>query len=92
MTGGVRSCTLTVNVADALLPCASLAVQTTVLKPTEKVEPDGSTHDAATVPSTRSLADTEYVTAEPAVPEAPTTIGSGTEIVGGVRSRTATWN
>ncbi len=41
MVGGVLSITVTVWVAVELLPAASVAVQVTVVVPTENVLPDG---------------------------------------------------
>src|SRR3954447_23040562 len=54
--GAVVSCTVTVNVAVAVLPAWSVAVQVTVLPPRGNVAPDGGWQSTATAPSTRSLA------------------------------------
>jgi hypothetical protein len=57
ITGGVVSTTtVTVNVADELLPAASVAVQVTVVAPAAKVEPDAGEQFTGSVPSTLSVA------------------------------------
>ena len=53
--GATVSCTVTVNVACALLPAASVATQVTVVTPAGKV-PGGGVQTTFTAPSTRSLA------------------------------------
>ena len=55
-TGGVVSWTSTVVVALPVLPWLSVAVQVTVVEPSGNVEPELGVHEAATEPSTRSLA------------------------------------
>jgi hypothetical protein len=55
ITGGVLSVTVTVWVAVAVLPCASVAVQVTVVVPTGKVFPDGLRETVT--PGQLSLAD-----------------------------------
>ena len=60
-TGGVVSTSVTVTLkeAEAVLPCASVALQLTVVVPTAKFAPDAGEHDGVTAPSTVSLALTE---------------------------------
>ena len=48
--------TVTVKLADALLPAASTAVQLTVVAPVGNVAPDAGVHATASSPSTRSVA------------------------------------
>jgi hypothetical protein len=48
--------TVTVNVQLLALLAASLAVQVTVVVPTEKLDPDGGMHVAVTVPEQLSVA------------------------------------
>src|SRR5919109_3065614 len=55
-TGGMESMTLTTNVAVALLPAASVAVQVTVVVPRGKRLPEWGEQVTATVPSTLSVA------------------------------------
>ena len=62
LTKGV---TVTAKVADALLPCASLAEHDTVVVPIGNVDPDAGEQVTATLPSTRSLADAVNVAAAP---------------------------
>jgi hypothetical protein len=52
--GAVVSCTVTLNEAEALLPCASVAEQFTAVVPSGKLLPDAGEHATVTLPSTRS--------------------------------------
>ena len=54
--GGVVSCTVTLKLAELLLPCESAAVQLTVVVPSGKVAPEAGLQDGVTLPSTRSEA------------------------------------
>jgi hypothetical protein len=54
--GAVVSCTFTWNVEVALLECASVAVQVTVVVPSANVEPDAGAQCTVTEPSTVSVA------------------------------------
>jgi hypothetical protein len=93
-TGARVSTTVTVNEADAVLPCVSVAVHVTVDEPTGNVDPEAGEQLTATAPSTRSLAvGVAYETAAPAGPAASTAAGLGTpEIAGAVVSTTVTVN
>jgi hypothetical protein len=55
-TGPVVSVTVTVNDAAPLFPFVSVAVQLTVVGPSEKVDPLAGVQIAATLPSTASFA------------------------------------
>lgn len=82
--------TVTWNAADALFFAASVAVHMTVVVPIAKVEPEGGLQAAATCPSTRSLAETEYVATAPDEPVASIVMFGSAEIAGGVVSWTLT--
>src|SRR6266850_1219314 len=56
-TGPVVSVTVTVNDAVLWLPCASVAVQFTVVGPNGKVDPLAGAHVVATAPSNVSVAE-----------------------------------
>ena len=56
MTGAVVSTTVTLNDAVAVLPCASLALQFTVVVPIGNVEPDAGVQLTGVGPSTASVA------------------------------------
>ena len=76
--------TVTVKLADALLPAASAAVQLTVVAPVGNVAPEVGAHETATGPSTRSVAvGSVYVTAAPADDVAAAVIGAGTLLIVG---------
>src|SRR5262245_29440902 len=60
-------CTQTTKAAVAVLPAASVAAQVTVVLPGANSEPEGGLQVTGTLPSTSSLAETEKVTAAPAV-------------------------
>jgi hypothetical protein len=90
IAGGVVSVTVTVNVADALLPAASRAVHVTVVAPVANTLPEAGEHAVASLPSTLSLALALNVTVAPPGPVASVVIGAGTVIAGGVMSLTTT--
>jgi hypothetical protein len=56
-TGAVLSATVTVNEAEPVLPCVSVAVQVTVVVPSGKVEPLAGAQVTATTPSMLSVAE-----------------------------------
>jgi len=56
-TGAVVSVTVTVNEADRLLPCASLASHVTVVAPNGNIAPLTGVQLTATTPSIVSVAD-----------------------------------
>src|SRR5882762_1669112 len=64
-TGPVVSVTVTVNEADPLLPCASLAVHLTVVAPNGNVDPLADVQATATLPSMVSVADALKVNIAP---------------------------
>jgi len=68
MTGGVKSCTVTVNDAEAVLPWLSVAVQVTLVVPTGNVDPEAGLQSGVIEPSTRSVADSVNVTTAPGEP------------------------
>src|SRR5205814_560127 len=78
--GGVVSRTVTVNVAEALLPAASCAAHATLVIPIANVVPDAGAHTVASLPSTLSVAVAANVTAAPFGPVASAVIGPGTAI------------
>ncbi len=55
IVGGV-ACTVTVKLVCALLPCASAAVQFTVVVATGKFDPEVGMQPTGSVPSTASVA------------------------------------
>ena len=76
--------TVTVKLADALLPAASAAVQLTVVAPVGNVPPDAGAHATASGPSTRSVAvGSVYVTAAPADDVAAAVMAAGTLLIVG---------
>jgi hypothetical protein len=50
-TGGVVSVTVTVKLAVAVLPCVSVAVQATVVRPRGKVLPDAGAQETVAASS-----------------------------------------
>jgi hypothetical protein len=84
------SATVTVKLADPTLPAPSVAWQVTCVGPSGNVEPDAGEQVGVSVPLTRSLAVAVYVTGVGVADT--TTVGDGTVTVGGVVSRTVTWN
>src|SRR2546426_12155740 len=88
-TGGVVSITVTWNNPVTLFPWESEAEQTTfVVTKTGKVDPEAGRHVTATGPSTRSVAEAEYVTTAPLGPNAEAVISAGSVRTGGVVSLT----
>jgi hypothetical protein len=91
--GGVVSWTVTVNVAEEWLWCASVASHVTVVVVSGNVEPEAAgVQTTATEPSTMSLADAEKVTGAPAGLVASSVMSFGTVIDGAVVSTTSTTN
>ena len=93
--GVVTSSTVTVNAAEAVLPCTSTAPQVTVVAPIGKTSPlstglPGARHTVATVPSTMSTALDAKLIAAPSVPVAEAVISAGTVRSGAVVSTTVT--
>jgi hypothetical protein len=86
--GAVVSRTITVNLALALFPRASVAVQVTDVAVIGNVVPEAGEQLGAMLPFTRSLADAENVTAAPLGPVASVVMSAGTVTTGGVVSRT----
>jgi hypothetical protein len=91
-TGGTVSCTVTVNDAAPVLLRVSVAVQFTVVTAMGNVAPLGGVQFTTLLPSTRSVADAEYVNVAPAEFVAASVALAGTVTVGGVVSRTVTVN
>src|SRR2546422_6984891 len=88
-TGGVVSITVTWNNPVTVFPWESDAEQTTfVVTKTGKVDPEAGRHVTATGPSTRSVAEAEYVTTAPLGPNAEAVISAGSVRTGGVGSFT----
>ena len=85
-TGGLVSCTVTVNESLPVLPWPSVAWQETLVVPSGSVLPEAGEQLAEMVPSTMSLADAEKVTAAPPAPVASAVIGEGTDTSGAVVS------
>src|SRR5260370_30576626 len=65
-TGGVVSATVTVKLAFAVLPCVSVAVHATVVRPRGKVLPDAGAQETVTASSSAALA--AYVRTAPVGP------------------------
>src|SRR3989441_6684477 len=91
-TGPVVSVTVTVNDAALWLPCASVALQVTVVAPTGNVAPLAGAHVVATGPSSVSVADAVKLYAAPVAPVASTVAFAGTVTTGPVVSVTVTVN
>jgi len=88
-TGGVVSSTVIWNNPVTVFAWESDAEHTTlVVTKTGKINPETGEHVTATGPSTRSVAEAEYVTTAPLGPEAEAVISAGSVRVGGVVSRT----
>jgi hypothetical protein len=85
-TGGVLSCTTTLNDADPVLPALSVAEQVTFVEPKANVEPDEGVQVGVKEPSTRSEAEAVNVTTPPFGPVAFTVMLAGTVTTGGVLS------
>jgi len=90
--GAVVSMTCTSKDAVALLPCASVARQVTVVDERANVDPETGVHDGERDPSTASTAEALNVTAAPADELASRVTPAGTLTVGAVVSRIATMN
>ena len=90
--GASVSTTITLNDAARVLPCASLAVQLTVVAPSGNVDPLAGVQVATTLPSTASTADAVYVNAAPVGPVASTVAFAGRVMTGAVVSLTVTVN
>jgi hypothetical protein len=76
-----------------VLPCASVALQITVVVVTGNGDPDPGLHDGVIAPSTMSVAVAENETAAPPAPVACTPpMFEGTDTTGGVVSVTVTVN
>ena len=71
------------NCVCSVFPNESVAVHVTVVVPTGNVEPDGGVQVGVIVPSSISVADTEYVTVIPVILVEYLTMFAGTEITGG---------
>src|SRR2546426_941972 len=65
---GAVSCTVTMKLPLAVLPCASVAEQLMGVLPIGKMLPEPGEQLTAMVPSTRSLADVSKFTTAPACP------------------------
>jgi hypothetical protein len=78
------SMTFTLKLSDAVSPCASSAVQCTVVVPTGNVEPDDGKQDKNLIGTPTGLdAETLKVTTSPAGLIVNLTSSGGTVIVGG---------
>src|SRR5256712_6192166 len=91
-TGPVVSVTVTVNEAEPLLPCASLALHVTVVGPDGNIDPLAGVHVVATAPSSASVADAVKVKTAPVALVASTVAFAGTVTTGPVVSVTVTVN
>jgi hypothetical protein len=90
-TGGFVSCTVTVNDAVDLLPCASVDEQFTVVVPNVKMLPDAGIQITGSVMSTMSVAEVVKVATAPLVLVASNvTPAAGTVSVGAMVSCTVT--
>src|SRR5437867_3580644 len=78
--------TVTLNEAEPVLPCASVAVQTTVVVPSGNGDPLAGVQVTGTMPSTSSHADVLKKTAVPDEFAAATVAFGGTDTTGGVVS------
>jgi hypothetical protein len=87
IVGGVVSANVIATWKEALpvFPCASLAVQVTVVVPTGNVEPDAGEQFELVTP-TASVNVTVYATTAPAALVAAVVMFAGTVIAGGVVS------
>src|SRR3989442_2295716 len=80
------------NDAALLLPCASVAVQVTVVAPNGKVDPLVGVHVVASLPSSRLVADAAQLNVAPVAFVASTVACAGTVTTGPVVSVTVTVN
>ncbi len=78
--------TVTAKLPMDMFPSESVAEQCTVVVPMGKVSPELWSHDAATSPSTASLAETAKGTGAPFAFEADVTMLAGSDSTGGVVS------
>jgi hypothetical protein len=85
-TGAVVSTTVTVKLADPVLPAASVAAHVTVVAPREKLEPEAGLQLGVSGPPGTSLAVAVKVTTSPPGPVASTVMSSGTSTTGGIES------
>jgi hypothetical protein len=89
----VNGVTVTVKVADELMPSLFVAVHVTVVVATANVDPDAGTHDTGSVPSLKSLAvGSVNVTTAPELLVAAVVISAGTPAIVGAVSITVTMN
>ena len=86
--GGVVSTTVTLKVAVAVFPAASVAMAITTVVPRGKVLPERGVSVTGSVPSLLSVALAANVATAPSEPAASTVISPGTVITGGVTSLT----
>ena len=84
------STTVTVKLADPVLPALSVAEQVTVVGPSAKVLPDAGVQTGVIEPSTVSVAVAVNVTTAPAELVASATMFAGTVTTGSVVSTTVT--
>src|SRR5256712_11577869 len=91
-TGPVVSFTVTVNDAALWFPCASVALQVTVVAPNGNVDPLAGAQLVATGPSSASVAEAVKVNTAPAALVASTVAFAGTVTTGPVVSVTVTVN
>jgi hypothetical protein len=89
-TGGVVSRTVTVNDADPVLLCGSVALQATIVVPNAKIAPLAGVQVVATAPSTLSVAEAVKLYAAPLLLVASTVAFAGTVTTGAVVSWTVT--
>jgi hypothetical protein len=89
-TGGVVSCTVTVNDLPVELPALSVAVQATTCVPRPNVVPDDGAQLVTTVPSTASVAETWNSARPPAGSVASIVRSFGSWSIGGVVSTIST--
>ena len=91
ITGAVRSCTVTANVAVDVLPAPSLAVTVTVVVPNGSTVPTDFEKVSVTGPTASDALDANVPTLQPVDCVASTTM-SGAVNTGAVVSRTVTVN
>jgi hypothetical protein len=91
-TGGVVSSTLTLKLAVAVLPAASVERQVTVVSPNANSVPERGEHTGTMAPSTTSEALAEKVTVAPLFAVALVEKSSGTFSAGALVSDTLTTN
>src|SRR4051794_6876127 len=89
-TGAMVSCTVTVKLPGAALPCASVAEQFTLVWPSGNVLPDAGLQSGVMLPSTVSVAVAVKETGAPFGPAASTLMSAGSVSTGDLVSRTVT--